>query len=771
MTQPLLGGLHDREGIAVAPPNSWLLDTLAMSESPAPYQYPTTHHWIGRLNWGYGTTGTIPTPNLVDTYIERIVTYVRGSSGCHRWIIGNEPNLPREWPNGMPIMPSYYAEVYRKARAAIKAIPGRANDEVLIAGPGPWNAELTYPGNSAGDWVRYFADVIAHCQDEIDGFAIHSYTHGYNVALVTSSARMDPPFQHRHYEFRAYRDFLKAIPESLEHLPVYLTEANGDGPWQAVGLIPAMLGEIDAWNKTARIQIQCVIFYRYPRYDANAQFAIEGKSDVIHEFLEAVGRYSTPTRSTNVAVPVPPVTQTSVVSFSATPPLPSRLMDPRLTERGVTVEEPALQPGQKYWRAVDLKWLDEQQSQGRHHIYADVQDENGNRLVDAPLVVTWPTGATQIRVEAKPGEPYGANFAMTASRNEFAIRVIGDHPSDIVRGIGMGADTPTGFNAGVHTSTCIVFRLVTVPAQTKPQPQPKPQPTTVPPLAHPVQDPQHRIITQPFGARPEVYSQYNVDGVPLKGHEGVDFGTPTGGRIVAVDDGIVIEAGDQGNTAYGKYIKLIHPWGESVYAHLSQQLVQVRQTVTKGQVIGLSGYSGNVDPPGPAGAHLHFGLRVNPYDRSDGWGGYSDPMPYLNGQAAQPKPVTDLLPLIKAAAAEFGVDWQLLASQAWAESSWRPDAVSGAGAKGLMQIMDATWQEWAPKVGATDPFNARDSLRVGAAYLAWLIKTTGGNPYQALIAYGWGIGNWMSGQPRPDMWVQYANKIVHGADLLKAVGA
>jgi hypothetical protein len=48
------------------------------------------------------------------------------------------------------------------------------------------------------------------------------------------------------------------------------------------------------------------------------------------------------------------------------------------------------------------------------------------------------------------------------------------------------------------------------------------------------------------------------------------------------------------------------------------------QAIARGQYLGASGNSG-----GSTGPHLHFAIRINPYQRTDGWGGFSDPLPYL----------------------------------------------------------------------------------------------------------------------------------------------
>lgn len=98
----------------------------------------------------------------------------------------------------------------------------------------------------------------------------------------------------------------------------------------------------------------------------------------------------------------------------------------------------------------------------------------------------------------------------------------------------------------------------------------------------------------------------------LHGHNAVDYSMPTGSSLYAAASGIVIISKSYGyNGGYGEYVAIQHPNGtETVYGHMSNPIVTVGQTVTQGELIGLSGNTGN-----STGPHLHFEVRgaKNPF--------------------------------------------------------------------------------------------------------------------------------------------------------------
>jgi len=131
-------------------------------------------------------------------------------------------------------------------------------------------------------------------------------------------------------------------------------------------------------------------------------------------------------------------------------------------------------------------------------------------------------------------------------------------------------------------------------------------------------------IVQTWGESPDYYGQFTYNGVPLRGYIGIGFAIPVGTQVLAVDDGRVMETGHD-RDGFGRYIKLDHGWGESFMACLQHVHVESGQTVSRHDCIGASGRI-----PYTKQARLHFGIRIHPYNRFDGWGGFTNPLPFLD---------------------------------------------------------------------------------------------------------------------------------------------
>ena len=98
---------------------------------------------------------------------------------------------------------------------------------------------------------------------------------------------------------------------------------------------------------------------------------------------------------------------------------------------------------------------------------------------------------------------------------------------------------------------------------------------------------------------------------------------------------------------------------------------------------------------------------------------------------------SELEPYFKEAAEKYNVDVNLLKAIAKAESNFNPNAVSSAGALGIMQLMPST----ASSLGISNAYNAKANIMGGAQVIAANLKKYNGDVSLALAAYNAGSGN------------------------------
>ncbi len=296
----------------------WVLFTEAVGADPhhgGGHDYtPWSHSGYGvtvRLNHGYEPSGTLPVRAKYADFAQACARYVQNSRGCHIWIIGNEQNNVREHPGGAGnpiehITPQMYAEAFNLARRRIKEVQPES-----IVVPGAVDPYNTYPwakmGNRRTRPLDYFKAMLS-CIDDLDGIALHTYTHWLDVGLITRRTVFQDEFlqpgtpQEHYYDFQAYRPFAEATPGKWRDRPIYITESNH---WLALehqprnpdeerrigwvnkdkGWVQAAYAEIHRWNSTPHAQqIHCLLLYRW----TGDAWALEHQGEIHKDFKKAL---------------------------------------------------------------------------------------------------------------------------------------------------------------------------------------------------------------------------------------------------------------------------------------------------------------------------------------------------------------------------------------------------------------------------------------------------------------------------------------------------
>lgn len=113
-----------------------------------------------------------------------------------------------------------------------------------------------------------------------------------------------------------------------------------------------------------------------------------------------------------------------------------------------------------------------------------------------------------------------------------------------------------------------------------------------------------------------------------RNHKGLDIAADLGTNIYAAEEGMVVSAG-WNSGGYGNVVMIDHMNGyQTVYGHMTSVVAVEGQYVTKGELIGMVGSTGN-----STGPHCHFEVRYE--------GVCKDPASYLNTQPVEVKKKDD----------------------------------------------------------------------------------------------------------------------------------
>jgi len=191
-------------------------------------------------------------------------------------------------------------------------------------------------------------------------------------------------------------------------------------------------------------------------------------------------------------------------------------------------------------------------------------------------------------------------------------------------GVSLPTSVPdASYNSQNQTEPVPAPTLPTAPATTQSATQPVMPPPQVAPVCNPNNPDIKRGQTYPLGepliGRPRISSPFGDRIHPITGkrtpHRGIDLAVPTGTDVFTPANGTVAAVWTD-NTC-GRGVRITHTGGfETVYCHLSQQLVKPGDHVDAGCRVAKSGNTGR-----STGPHLHYGIKQD--------GTYIDPGKFM----------------------------------------------------------------------------------------------------------------------------------------------
>lgn len=139
---------------------------------------------------------------------------------------------------------------------------------------------------------------------------------------------------------------------------------------------------------------------------------------------------------TPTALPIAPTgTATSTTRMNG-----QAVWDTRLDLLSISLTLAQPQPGQSVYRLVAARYQDETEANGLHHVFVEVLDENGQRILGQPVALAWKDGKTTMLTENKPAPEFAANAPLYGAMSDGTYEVyVEGAPSDKVSGLGLPA--------------------------------------------------------------------------------------------------------------------------------------------------------------------------------------------------------------------------------------------------------------------------------------------------------------------------------------------